>query len=154
MLGFALSAAIWWCYFDRDDERGQQALARVDQDARARLALYAYSYAHWIMIAGIVAVAAGVQGVIADVVGIVTNAVAWSLAAGIALYLLGDVWFRSQLRIGEARVRLVTAAIALATAAIGMALGSLLQLALLVVLLVSMLVLERWLEADAAAPPK
>src|SRR4030095_8131907 len=69
-LGFALCAVIWWSYFDGDDVRGEEGLRHVPDGARrARVALFAYSYAHLGMIAGIVAVAAGLHDAIANLGG-------------------------------------------------------------------------------------
>lgn len=143
VLGFAFAAAIWWCYFDRDDARGERALAHADVQRRASLAMYAYSYAHLVMLAGIVVVAAGMQGVIAGVVKPVTDAACWALAVGLALYLAGGALFRRLLDVGAMRVRLITAALALGTVPLGLAVGAVPQLALLVILIVAMLAVEQ-----------
>src|SRR4029077_10966697 len=42
LLGLALAAALWSSYFDRDDIRGEHALARAEGPQRARLGLQAY----------------------------------------------------------------------------------------------------------------
>ena len=143
VLGFALAATIWWCYFDRDDVRGEHALANVGAKERASVAMYAYSYGHLVMVAAIVLVAAGMQDVITGIRTPPPRATYWLLGTGIALYLGGMALFRRLLHTATIRVRLVAAALALATVPIGVALGALAQLALLVVLMLSLLAVEQ-----------
>ena len=95
------------------------------------------------MIAGIVVAAAGLEGVITNVVSPVPSVTAWQLAAGVAVYLAGDVLFRYVLRVGSLGGRLVAATLAVATAPIGLVVGYIAQLTLLVVVLTGMLMLER-----------
>jgi low temperature requirement protein LtrA len=143
LLGLALAAALWWSYFDRDDIRGADALERTDAAERARLGLQAYWFGHLLMIAGIVVAAAGLEGVIANVVRPVPSVTAWRLAAGVAVYLIGDVLFRRVLRVGSIRGRVVAAMLAVATAPAGLVVGYVAQLTLLVLLLTGMLTFER-----------
>jgi len=143
VLGLALAAALWWSYFDRDDIGGEHALMRVDAAERARLSLQAYWFAHLLMIAGIVVAAAGLQGVMTSVVRPVPSVTAWRLAAGVAMYLAGDVLFRHVLRLGSLLGRLTVATLAVATAVVGLAVGYIAQLTLLVLLLTGMLTVER-----------
>jgi low temperature requirement protein LtrA len=143
VLGLALATALWWSYFDRDDVRGEHALASADERQRARLSVQAYWLAHLAMISGIVVAAAGVRGVVADLGESSAGGAAWLLSVGVAVYLLGEAAFRWMLRIGPARVALAAAALVLATAPVGLAAGSLAQLGVLVVVLVGMLVVEQ-----------
>jgi low temperature requirement protein LtrA len=142
VLGLALAAALWWSYFDRDDVRGAHTLERVDASERVRLGVQAYWLAHLVMIAGIVVAAAGLEGVITNVVVPVPSVTAWQLAAGVAVYLVGDVLFRYVLRLGSIAGRLTAATLAVATAPVGLAFEYATQLALLVLLLIGMLMLE------------
>jgi low temperature requirement protein LtrA len=145
VLGLALSAGLWWTYFDRDDESGEHAMADVEGARRARLGVEAYWFAHLLMIAGIVGTAAGIEGIVAPL-GTpelpATPATRWYLAVGVSVYLLGAWAFRRMLRIGRPDARLVAAVLALATIPLGAASGGLVQLAALVALLVGMLVAE------------
>ena len=152
VLGLALAAALWWCYFDRDDVGGEHALTRVDPAERARLGLQAYWFAHLLMIAGIVVAAAGLEGVIANVVRPVPSATAWRLAAGVAVYLVGEALFRHVLRLGSLRGRLVAAALAAATVLVGLDVGYVAQLSLIVLLLTGMLTLEAVTTLGAGSP--
>jgi low temperature requirement protein LtrA len=141
-LGFALCAALWWTYFDQDDVKGEHALGAVPADDRARVAMLAYSYAHLGMVGGIVAIAAGLHDAIASVGGPVSNAHAWILSAGVALYLMSEKWFRYLLSIGPTRFRSAAALATLAVAPLGARWSSAAQIAALTGLLVLMLVAE------------
>ena len=141
LIGLALAAALWWTYFDGDDERAEEAMRRATGGERARLALQAYYYAHLIMIAGIVIAAAGAH----EAVGHLEQApasVAWLISGGVALYLGGAAWFRALLEIGPIRQRVGAGIVALGVVYIGELAGSLVQLAVVVVVLVGMLAVE------------
>ena len=60
VLALALSAALWWVYFDRDDEEAALVLAATEGDRRSHLGL-SIAYVHAVMIAGIILTAAGVE---------------------------------------------------------------------------------------------
>ena len=141
VIGLALAAALWWSYFDGDDERAEHAMTRASGAERTRLAVLAYYYAHLVMIAGIVMTAAGVHEAVAHV-ELPAASNAWLISGGVAVYLAGAAAYRWLLAIGPARPRLVAAAIALGTVPIGEWAGSLIQLALVVVVLVGMLGFE------------
>jgi low temperature requirement protein LtrA len=148
-LGFALCAAIWWSYFDADDVRGEHTLRTALPDRRVRLALLAYSYAHLGMLAGIVAIAAGLHDAIAVLGAPLAASHAWVLAAGVALYLVSDSWFRALLGIGSSRARLAAAMLALVTAPLGTRLSSASEIATLVAILIAMLATEAVVQRDA-----
>src|ERR1700712_2232466 len=91
------------------------------------MALLGFGYAHFIMIAGIILIAAGLEVAIthpigqpaaADEVGI------WNLAAGLAIYLIGDTLYRRVVRIGPGRLHLLIAALVLATVPLGLLFGA------------------------------
>jgi hypothetical protein len=70
---------------------------------------------------------------------------ALTLAAGVALYLAGDVAFRRTLGIRPVAYRASAAALALATAALGVYTAGAVQLVALIAVLLGMLVPEaRW----------
>ena len=141
-IGLALAAALWWTYFDGDDERAERAIHEATGDARTRLALHAYYYAHLAMIAGIVMTAAGVHDAVRhlDDPG---AANAWLISCGVATYLAGAAWFRALLHIGPSRARMIAAGVTLGMVPVGERWGSLLQLVAVVVVLVGMLGAER-----------
>jgi len=112
------------------------------------MALYAFGYAHLIMIAGIVLMATGVKQLIAQLHEATPLATSALLAIGIALYLLGDVLFRRAIRIPSSRLRLSTALVSLLTMPLGIWAGGLAQVCALLVLFVVILTWEH-----AAAKP-
>jgi low temperature requirement protein LtrA len=141
VIGVALAATLWWTYFDGDDERAEHAMGRASGAERARIALWAYYYAHLVMIAGIVIASAGVH----EAVGHLEEAppsIAWLISGGVALYLGGAAWYRQLLDIGPVRQRVVAALVALGVVSIGQFAGSLVQLAVIVVVLGGMLAVE------------
>ena len=142
VLGLTLSYLMYWVYFGVDDaERAERALAGVDPSMRAMVAIRAYGWAHYGLLLGIVAVAAGVKKAIGHATGHLTLREALLLASGLAIYLVSDVAFRRSLGLGRLRHRTVAAVLTLATVPLGLllAVG---QLTALIVLLVAMLVVE------------
>ena len=146
VLGLALAAALWWSYFDRDDARAEHAMTHASGPERARMALYGYYHAHLLMIAGIVVAAAGVHEAVAEIDHAATAATAALVSGGVAVYLIGGAAFRWLFGIGTTRARLVTAAVVAGIAPLGVLLGSLMQLALVVLAVVVMLLAERRLD--------
>ncbi|GAA0364681.1 low temperature requirement protein A [Microbispora corallina] len=140
LLGLALTAALWWVYFGGDEEAPERALLRVDVVRRTRLILGAYFYAHIPVLLGIVATAAGVKKAIGH--DHVSLGPAFALAGGVALFLLGDLWFRRVLGLGRGTVRVTAAALAAATTPIGLW-SPAVHLGALVALLVAMICAER-----------
>jgi low temperature requirement protein LtrA len=91
-LAFALSAALWWLYFDEVAHRSV-----VDFEAareRGRVGRDAYTYLHIPIIAGIIVSAVGLEYVIAAPGEALSDRELAVLAAGPALYLLGHLAFR------------------------------------------------------------
>ena len=118
VIGVALAAALWWSYFDGDDERAEHAMRQASGADRARLAVQAYYYAHLFMIGGIIMAAAGVH----EAVGHLEQpepASAWLISVGVAVYLLGAGVFRWLLHIGPAWQRFVAGGLALGTMPVG-----------------------------------
>ncbi len=150
VLGLALTACLWWVYFGTgDDDRAERAFTAAGPERRPGLALSAYFYAHIPLLLGVVAMAAGVKLTLGHPGQPEPVGQALALSGGVALFLAGDAWFRSALRIGTGWPRLVTAGIALAAAALGATVAIGAQLAVLLVALVTMLVVERHLPAAA-----
>jgi low temperature requirement protein LtrA len=140
-----LIAALWWSYFDRDNERAEQALLLASPEARSRLGLLGYWYPHLAMIAGIVLIATGIEQVIANDGEMIQRA-AWLLAGGIALYLLGDTAFRWVMGIQPVIVRTLGAALILLLGAVGPLWGGDASLGVAALLVMVLLVIEQGLE--------
>jgi low temperature requirement protein LtrA len=140
-LALALSASMWWLYFDRDDERAGRVLVSTARGRQARLGMW-IAYSHLVMVAGVVLMAAGVESIVAHPKDPAETAAAWNLAAGTSVYLLGEGWFRASLGIGGWVRRLVAAAVLLATVAVGRSSSGLTQLTVAVAIVIAVLVLE------------
>jgi len=143
LLGLALSAGLWWSYFGGDDTRAERAMDAAEPSRRPQLAIDAFGYAHWLMLLGIVAVAAALKSVIGHASDTVGLAQALFLSGGLATFLLGDVIFRAVLRIGPGRWRGAAAAVALAAVPLGTEVAGVVQLAGLVLVLGAAIALER-----------
>jgi low temperature requirement protein LtrA len=143
VLALALPAALWWAYFSGDDIAAEQVLDSAEPGRRGMLAIRAYFYAHIPMLLGVVALAAGMHGVVAHPSDPLTVGYATALAAGVALFFLGDVQFRRVLGVGPVRLRLLAAIGALVTLPIGLLAAAGLQLLVVVVVVVAALTLER-----------
>lgn len=134
--GLVLAYFLYWAYFGGDEERAEHTLAAIpDPRRRARVALYGYGYAHFPMLLGIVALAAGVKKEIGHAFGHVSLAQALALGGGVALFLAGDIVFRRILRLGHSGYRVIALVGALASIPIGPVLAAG-QLAVLVLVLV------------------
>jgi low temperature requirement protein LtrA len=143
VLGLLLSAGLWWAYFGADDdEQAERALAAAPPRERPAMALDAFGRAHLLILLGIVLVAVGLKKATGHGYHELTGAQAAALGGGAAVFLLGDVWFRSVLRLGRSRWRLIAALGALATIPLGSAVSAAVQLAALVALLAAALAAE------------
>jgi low temperature requirement protein LtrA len=154
VLGLALVAALWWLYFDGDDDRAETRLAVSPPDERARLALYGYGYGFLLVLGGIILLAAGLHGAVLrdDEPLHAWDAVA--LGGGAALTLGGLALLRGLLRIGPISARLVAAGLACATIPVGTALCGAGQLAAVVAVIIGLAVVEgRHLAPPPLAPP-
>ncbi|MGW2425386.1 low temperature requirement protein A [Streptomyces sp. NPDC001709] len=141
-LALALSVALWWTYFVRDEEAAEEAFRATPPPARWRLAMNAYYYAFLPMLLGIAFLAAGIKKTLGHLAEHPGPGPALALAGGIALFLAGDAAFRTALRLRPVRHRAVTAPLALATAAPGVLVPVYGELLLLVAVLVGMLAVE------------
>jgi low temperature requirement protein LtrA len=145
LLGLALSAGLWWSYFGGDDTRAERAMDASPATRRPRLAVEAFGYAHYLMLLGIVGIAAALKTVIGHAGDTVGVAQALFLGGGLAAFLLGDVLFRRLLRIGIGRWRAAAAVLALATVPLGTEVAGVVQLLVLAAVLIGALAAERYL---------
>ncbi len=142
VLGLALAAALWWLYFDGEDERAERALDVAPDSRNPWLALFAFGYAFLPVLGGIIVFAAGMKEAVVRYDEPATAATAWFLAAGVATYVLGLVAFRAVLRTGPLAPRLAVAAVAVATVVIGLEISPELQIATLTLVVVAGIVAE------------
>lgn len=120
MLGAAASVVIsvllWWSYFARLAAFGEHALARRDGQARAILGADAYSYAHFVIIAGIIVTALGIEDAMKHVADV--EPFGWfgaiALGAGIAMFAAGTVIFALMVGMRRPYMRAVEAVLLIA----------------------------------------
>src|SRR3954447_26648786 len=94
-LGVALSAALWWMYFDIVALVSRRRLINAEEGRiRNELARDSYSYLHFPMVAGIVLVALALKTTLGHVVDPLETVPAFALLGGVSLYMLGLVGFR------------------------------------------------------------
>ena len=95
VLGIALSAAMWWLYFDVVALVSRRRLIDAEEGRiRNELARDSYSYLHFPMVAGIVLVALGLKTTIGHVDESLGTVPAFALLGGVSVYLLGLAGFR------------------------------------------------------------
>lgn len=112
LLGIAISASLWWAYFDvvaPVAERRFRAAVGLD---RVRLARDSYTYLHFPMIAGIIFAAFGIKQVFAGLDRELDAVAATALCGGLALYLVGHIGFRLR-NVGTLNVQRCVTAVAL-----------------------------------------
>jgi low temperature requirement protein LtrA len=95
VLGVALTAAMWWVYFDVVALVSARRLSKVPEGRELNeMARDSYSYLHLPMVAGIVLVALGLKTTIAHSGDSLDDVAAFALLGGLAVYLLSHVAFR------------------------------------------------------------
>jgi low temperature requirement protein LtrA len=94
LLGITVAAALWWTYFDWVSIVTEQQLRQATGAKQATLARDAYSYLHFLMVAGIVLFAVGMKKTLADFDKHLGAVPATALVGGLALYLLAHVLLR------------------------------------------------------------
>jgi len=92
-LGFAVTAALWWTYFDEAQESVERHLHDLHGRTRNTTARDAYSFLHLPMVAGIVLLALGVKQTLGHVDDALKVVPAIALCGGTALYLVAQVAF-------------------------------------------------------------
>jgi low temperature requirement protein LtrA len=110
LLALALSAAMWWLYFGREEHEGAELLERAPAERRPRLALHSFGYAYLVLIWGIAVAAVGMQKAIDSFTGPLRGLPAGLLPLGVGLYLLGLAIFHRSLSGRWPVARVVSAA--------------------------------------------
>ncbi|WP_214102557.1 low temperature requirement protein A [Acrocarpospora catenulata] len=144
VFGVAVAVCLWWLYFDVMAQAAEQRLRRTRGQARVRLAVDAYTYGHFPIIAGIVLAALGVEGVIAHAadsrpLGAFS---ALALYGGFTLYLGGHLLVERRMHHALSRPRLLAVCALLAAVPIAVNLPPLAGLAGLLAILITLIVVE------------
>jgi low temperature requirement protein LtrA len=100
-LGLAVSASLWWTYFDTAALHAEHALVQAQGDRRVAMARTAFTYLHMPMMLGIVLLALGLKKVLTYVgdaehhtlSDALYGAPLWAMYGGAAMYLLAHVGF-------------------------------------------------------------
>jgi len=91
-VGFLIIVSLWFLYFHRTSDDGEQAFeGRSDHTELARAGL---AYAHGIMVCGAIVCAVMIESILAHPLDTVSTATAAIAAAGPVLFLLGSMIFR------------------------------------------------------------
>jgi low temperature requirement protein LtrA len=142
-VGLAVAAALWWVYFVHDAERAEAALHAAEPADRVPMAINGFFYSFIPMLLGVIVLAAGTAHAVANVGDRLDWAHAWLLAGGAALYLVGNVAFRSVMGIRPVAYRVAAAAGLVATVLAGRYLPAIAQLVTLVVVIAVALAWEQ-----------
>ncbi len=149
LLGTAVTASLWWIYFDVVALVAERHLHQATGAARNAMARDSYSYIHLLMIAGIVLLALGIKKTLGGVDEPLKTIPAVALCGGAALYLVGHVLFRLR-NIGSVAVRRVIAAtVCVALIPVAREVDALVTLAAITAVLVTMIAYEAIRFAEA-----
>jgi low temperature requirement protein LtrA len=151
-LALMVLLGLWWSYFGGADELAEQRLVAADPPTRARMALAAFGRGYYLMLAGVIILAAGVKRSIGHPweTGHLTPAVA--IGGGVALYLAGDAALRHVLRLRPMLPRCVGLALAALSIPVGVAAPTSAQLAMLAAVLLGVFAVERWMAPVHSGP--
>jgi low temperature requirement protein LtrA len=94
-LGALVTVGMWWAYFGRSAAAGEERLREHEDPVLA--AADAYSYLHLLLVAGIIAFAAGARALAHHPHVALASGPRLALCGGVALYLLGLAAFRRRL---------------------------------------------------------
>ncbi|WP_112583182.1 low temperature requirement protein A [Micromonospora noduli] len=161
LLALATALALWWLYFENAAAPAGQALSRIPVADRTRTGSIAYSLTHFVLIAGIIYLALGIEVVLAHMthdplqhpagtpLGWTSTAV---LFGGPALYLIGRALFL-QLTVRHIPLApIVATGSILALLPVARNLPALAALALVAIILIALVCYERisWQPTAAA----
>jgi low temperature requirement protein LtrA len=143
VLGVALTAAMWWIYFDVVAIISARRLAEAEVGkVQNEMARDSYSYLHLVLVAGIVLAALGLKLTIGHFGDHLHTVPAFALLGGVAVYLLGLVAFRYRHVHSVNRRRLGLAIVLLILVPVATEVPALIALAVANTLLWAMIVYE------------
>ncbi|HMO01342.1 MAG TPA: low temperature requirement protein A [Miltoncostaeaceae bacterium] len=143
VLGIAISAALWWLYFDVVALVAERRLHSAPPGKeRNEIARDSYSYLHFPMVAGIVLLALGLKKSLEHVGDPLHVEPATALLGGIALYLLAHVAFRWRNVHRFSTQRVVAAAVLVALIPVAVQVPALATLGIATAVLVALIAWE------------
>jgi low temperature requirement protein LtrA len=141
LLGVAISAALWWAYFDVVAIVAERRLRDAPYERQIRIARDSYTYLHLPMVAGIVVFAVGAKRAL-EVSGELPAVPAWALCAGVALYLVALSAFKRRNVGSWNRPRLVAAVALVALAPVATQLPALVSLTAVALVVCALIAFE------------
>lgn len=153
---FLGTAALWWLYFASVARLAERALAEASD--RTLVARDAYTYGHFLIIAGIVLTAVGDELVIAHPTDPLPSAELVAVVGGPVLYLLAQVLLRLRMT-GSISTRRLGGALAcvgvgiLASGASALIVGLLLLAVLVAVIVADTIAMRRRRDSDSSRSP-
>jgi low temperature requirement protein LtrA len=151
VLGVAAAVGLWWLYFDVASPAAEHRLLEAHGQARVRLAVEAYTYGHFPIVAGIVLAAVGMEGVLAHAAETKPLGAFYAAAlfGGAALYLAGELLFKQRMHGTLSLPRLVAIGVLVVALPAVVALPPLAGLAGLVLILAGLVTVETTRYAQA-----
>lgn len=89
---FVATVAMWWIYFNLAAERASETVGETENTGK--IGRLVYTYVHFLIIAGIVIIAAGDEFVLAHPLGHTPDKVIWAMVGGAIIYLVGNILFK------------------------------------------------------------
>lgn len=150
ILGLAVSGLLWWAYFDVAALSVEHELVRAEGTRQIKIAQGSYTFWHFPMIVGIIAISLGLKKVLYYVGDSSHHTLKdalygiplYSLYGGVVLYLIALVGFKHYATGVVTVPRVVAAAVLLALIPLACALPALASLSLLFVVLIGLIAWE------------
>ncbi|WP_067844854.1 low temperature requirement protein A [Nocardia lijiangensis] len=150
MLGLAVSGLLWWAYFDVAALSVEHELKRAEGQRQIKIARNCYTFWHFPMVVGIIALSLGLKKVLYYVGDSSAHTLRdalygiplYTLYGGVVLYLIALVGFKHYATRRVSVQRVVTAVLLLALIPLACALPALASLALLCAVLVGLILWE------------
>jgi low temperature requirement protein LtrA len=145
VIGFVLTVSLWAIYFSGQAEHGMARMGDADEDA-AHLGRAGYTYAHALMVGGVLVTAVAIHLAIEHPVWHLSVAVAAVCIAGPLLYLLGIVVYKHSIgdsKLGPALIGIVALLVLGIPAALSVRLTELIALTMVALVLAGWAARER-----------
>jgi low temperature requirement protein LtrA len=141
VLAMTLIGLLWWVHFADDASLDRvETVVERPEGITARTALMSFSLGYFVLVAGLILVAAGVHEAVGDPAHHLAWRAAATMSAGAATYLVGNVLYLWRLGIGHRRWFVATGVLALLVTPVGPLVTGTVQVAVLAVVLLVALV--------------
>lgn len=123
LLALAVSAGLWWLYFDREERDSEALLDQMPPDRRGRTALASFGHAYLVIITGVTVTAVGMKKAVTYFSEPLHGFALWLMPLGLAGYLLGLALFHRALTPTWQWLRIIAAAAVLLCVPAGLVSG-------------------------------